>query len=365
MNHMQPYFMISNQFDFPVNVTTFKTPHFSFIVTYKYITMKDKTISRRRFLGTAAAATVLSAVPFNFSIIPDLKSKKPNSRVGGVQLGVTTYSYGSMPHKVDDVIPYLLYAGVNSIELRNVAEEDLGIPQLKRPAPGTQLSEKEKEELAKAAENLKEEQRKWRLSLPMDRYAQMRKKFNKAGIEVYIAKFAPSAWSDEEIDYAYNAAKVLGSIGITDELTDANCQRLGKFAEKHNSLAMFHTHGQVADPGFSFDRSLSYSPANMLNLDAGHYYGATGLHPNDVIIKYHDRMRSIHIKDKTGPKNPTPNMNKPFGEGETPISDILLLLKKEKWPIRVDVELEYRIPEGSDAAKEVKKCIDYMRNILA
>jgi sugar phosphate isomerase/epimerase len=326
--------------------------------------MKNNSISRRRFLGTAAAATVLSAVPFNFSIASDMKNKKPNSKVGGVQLGVTTYSYGSMPHKVDDVIPYLLYAGVNSIELRSVAEEDLGIPQVQRPQPGVQLTEKDRADLTKAAESIKEVQRKWRLSLPMQRYADMRKKFNKAGIDVYITKFAPSAWSDEEIDYAYNAAKVLGSIGITDELSEAACMRLGKFAEKHNSLAMFHTHGQVADPGFSFDKYLAYSPANMLNLDAGHYYGATGLHPNDVIIKYHNRMRSIHIKDKTGPKNATPNMNKPFGQGETPIADVLLLLKKEKWPIHVDVELEYRIPEGSDAAKETKKCIDYMRNIL-
>jgi sugar phosphate isomerase/epimerase len=326
--------------------------------------MKNNSISRRRFLGTAAAATVLSAVPFNFSFVSDMKNKKPNSKVGGVQLGVTTYSYGSMPHKVDDCIQYLLYAGVNSIELRNVAEEDLGIPQVQRPAPGVQLTEKERADLAKTAGSLKEEQRKWRLSLPMERYADMRKKFNKAGIDVYIAKFAPSAWSDEEIDYAYNAAKVLGSIGITDELSEAACQRLGKFAEKHNSLAMYHTHGQVADPGFSFDKYLAYSPANLLNLDAGHYYGATGLHPNDVIIKYHNKMRSIHIKDKTGPKNATPNMNKPFGQGETPIADVLLLLKKEKWPIHVDVELEYRIPEGSDAAKETKKCIDYMRNIL-
>jgi len=326
--------------------------------------MKNNSISRRRFLGTAAAATVLSAVPFNFSFASDMKNKKPNSKVGGVQLGVTTYSYGSMPHKVDDVIQYLLIAGVNSIELRNVAEEDLGIPQVQRPQPGVELTEKDRADLAKVAGSLKEEQRKWRLSLPMQRYADMRKKFNKAGIDVYITKFAPSAWSDEEIDYAYNAAKVLGSIGITDELSEAACKRLGKFAEKHNSLAMFHTHGQVADPGFSFDKYLAYSPANMLNLDAGHYYGATGLHPNEVILKYHDRMRSIHIKDKTGPKHATPNTNKPFGEGETPIADVLLLLKKEKWPIHVDVELEYRIPEGSDAAKETKKCIDYMRNIL-
>ncbi|MFZ2341178.1 MAG: sugar phosphate isomerase/epimerase [Bacteroidales bacterium] len=326
--------------------------------------MDNKTISRRKFLGTAAAATLLTTVPFNISYAAAPKGKKPNSKVGGVQLGVTTYSYGSMPHKVEDVIEYLLFAGVNSIELRNVAEEDLGLPSIQRPGSITRLTEEQRAEMRKASEAIREEQKKWRLSLPMERYVDMRKKFNKAGIEVYIAKFAPSAWSDEEIDYAYRAAKALGSIGITDEMTDANCQRLGKFAEKHGSLAMFHTHGQVADPGFSFDKYLGYSPANMLNLDAGHYYGATGLHPNDVIIKYHDRMRSIHIKDKTGPKHATPNANMQFGQGETPIADVLLLLKKEKWPIRVDVELEYRIPEGSDAAKEVRKCIDYMRNIL-
>jgi len=75
-------------------------------------------------------------------------------------------------------------------------------------------------------------------------------------------------------------------------------------------------------------------------------------------------MCSIHIKDKTGPKSDPANTNMLFGEGETPIADILLLLKKEKWPINVDIELEYRIPEGSDAAREVAKCIEYMRNIL-
>jgi len=327
--------------------------------------MKNNTISRRRFLGTAAAATIASAVPFNFSVASGIQSARPNSRVGGVQLGVTTYSYGSMPHKVDDVIGYLLQAGVNSIELRNVAEEDLGIPQgPPRPPRGATLSEKEKADLAKAAEEARENQRKWRLSLPMQRYADMRKKFNDAGITVHIAKFAPSTWSDEEIDYAYTAAKVLGSYGITDEMGETACQRLGKFAEKHNSLAMFHTHGQVAEPGFSFDKYLAYSPANMLNLDAGHYYGATGLHPNAVIEKYHSKIRSIHIKDKTGPNHATPNANMQFGKGETPVADILLLIKKEKWPINVDLELEYRIPEGSDAAREVKICIDYMRNIL-
>lgn len=325
--------------------------------------MKDSSFTRRRFLGTtAAAAAAFAIIPVDALGIPK-KNKKPNSRVGGVQLGCTTYSYRSMPHKVDDVIEYLLLAGINQIELRSVAEEDLGLPQLPQ-RPRGQATDQEKAEFAKAQSELREKQRQWRLSLPMERYAQMRAKFNKAGIKVNIAKFAPSSWSDEEIDYAFRAAKVLGAIGITDEYSEMAINRLGKFAEKHKSLAMYHTHGQPAEPGFSFDPIFSASPANYLNLDAGHYYGATGLHPNDVIIKYHNRMRSIHIKDKTGPKSTPAGANMPFGKGETPIADVLLLLKKEKWPINVDVELEYPIPEGSDAAREVAKCIEYMRNIL-
>ncbi len=65
--------------------------------------MKNSKISRRRFLGTAAAVTAVSAIPFNFTFASGMQNKKPNSKVGGVQLGVTTYSYGSMPHKVDEV----------------------------------------------------------------------------------------------------------------------------------------------------------------------------------------------------------------------------------------------------------------------
>ncbi|HOO99568.1 MAG TPA: TIM barrel protein [Bacteroidales bacterium] len=326
--------------------------------------MKKATYTRRRFLGTAAAATALTVVPFSYSCSSGSKPKKPNSKVGGVQLGCTTYSYRSMPHKVDEVIEYLLLAGISSIELRSVAEEDLGLPTIPRQPRGQQLTDEERAEFAKAADDAREAQRQWRINMPMSRYEEMRKKFNDAGIKVHIAKFAPSAWTDEEIDYAYEATKVLGAYGITDELGEESCQRLGKFAEKHNSLAIFHNHSQPAQPGFSFDKYLAYSPANRLNFDAGHYFGATGLHPNDIIIKYHDKMKSIHIKDKTAPSENGDGVNMPFGEGATPIADILLLLKKEKWPINVDVELEYRIPEGSDAAKEVAKCIEYMRNIL-
>jgi hypothetical protein len=39
-------------------------------------------------------------------------------------------------------------------------------------------------------------------------------------------------------------------------------------------------------------------------------------------------------------------------------------VKKNKWKIPASVELEYTIPDGSDAVKEVGKCVEYCRTAL-
>ena len=105
--------------------------------------MTKSAISRRRFVGTTAAATAgISVVPFSYSFTT--RKKKPNSKVNGVQLGLTTYSYLSMPHGLEEVLEYVLKAGVNALEMRRVLEEGLGIPAgPPRMRRGTQLSDKE------------------------------------------------------------------------------------------------------------------------------------------------------------------------------------------------------------------------------
>ncbi|HUR56173.1 MAG TPA: hypothetical protein VM029_00580, partial [Opitutaceae bacterium] len=57
--------------------------------------------------------------------------------------------------------------------------------------------------------------------------------------------------------------------------------------------------------------------------------------------------------------------NLPWGEGKTPLKEILQLMRKEKWTFPADIELEYKIPEGSDAVAEVRKCVQYCRAALA
>ena len=83
--------------------------------------------------------------------------------------------------------------------------------------------------------------------------------------------------------------------------------------------------------------------------------------PIPLIKKYHDRIISLHIKDRK--LNNGPNM--PFGRGDTPVAEILQLLKKEEWPIYADIELEYEVPKESNAIAEITKCVQFCKDALA
>ena len=273
-----------------------------------------------------------------------ITAQKPDSKFGGVQIGAISYSFRSMPDQsLEATLDYYVQSGVSSAELMGYTVENyLGIPQTKD----------------------KEALKKWRLSVPMSKYKDVRKMFAKKGVGIHILKLGSPDWSDEEIDYAFNACKAIGAKGITMEISEKAAKRMAPFAEKHNLYVIFHNHGQPGNPKFSFDDILAYGPKLMLNLDAGHYFGASGLHPNGIIERLHDRIVSIHIKDKTAKTASDPDKNRSFGEGGTPVYEVLQLIQKNKWPIYCDIELEYEIPQGSDAVKEVKKCVEYCKKGL-
>lgn len=326
-------------------------------------------VSRRRFITITAAATTLAAIPSGFTNGAEYKKnkmKKPDSRFGGVQIGAITYSWRNMPGSAEETLKYCLECGISSIELMgNTAEQFAGIPQFDLQRPGPEATEIQKAAFQKTSGENAEKIRKWRIAAPMIRFEELRKMYNSAGVKIHIAKFSPENLSDEEIDYSFRAARALGARGVSTEIGDLSARKLGPFAQKYGMQVILHQHLQPGQPGWTFEKFLDMSPANMLNFDAGHYFGATGLHPNGIIEKLHGRITSIHLKDKTGPKGNPPNTNMEWGKGETPIADILLLIKKNKWPINLDIELEYPVPEGSDSVAEVKKCVDFCRKILA
>ena len=164
-------------------------------------------------------------------------------------------------------------------------------------------------------------------------------------------------------------AEALGANHVTMELPtdDALLARVGEYAARRKLRIAFHTHGQGGDSGF--DKALAASPYTALNLDVGHYWGVNGKSPAPVIQKYHDRIASLHLKDRKGPgaesKGPGGGgVNMPWGQGETPLKDILQLMKKEKYKFPASIEYEYNTPEGSDILTEVKKCVQYCKDAL-
>ncbi len=114
-----------------------------------------------------------------------------------------------------------------------------------------------------------------------------------------------------------------------------------------------------------FDKALGASPYTALNLDVGHYFGVTGESPVPIIEKYHDRIASLHLKDRKAPGPNGGGANVPWGQGGTPLKEILQTMKQKKFKFPGSIEYEYNTPEGSSVVAEVKKCVDYCRAALA
>jgi sugar phosphate isomerase/epimerase len=343
---------------------------------------QDKSIgqvSRRGFLGAAAAAAgAISIMPLaasGRSLSSGAKFSSPvsSSEFASVQIGTITYSFRDLEGGVENVLKACVESGVRSIELMPQGIETyLGAPEAPEgiggfrgpPPPGFQRKPLTAEQQA-ARDRYNKELKAWRLSVPMSKYESMRKMFNDAGVNIHIVKFQASGWSsDEEIDYAFKAAKALGAKGICEELNLDAAKKLGPIAAKNGMYIIFHNHMQFAEPGFSYDPFMAISPAVMFNFDAGHFFGSTGLHPNTIIDKYHDRIISVHLKDKTGPNTTPPNTNQVWGQGEMPMEDVLLNIRDKKYPIHCDIELEYDVPPWSNSVKEVNTCLKYARQIL-
>jgi sugar phosphate isomerase/epimerase len=292
--------------------------------------------------------------------VPDATGR-PNSLINGVQVGTITYSYRSMPDQSGDAtLKYVVESGISAIELMSgPAEQFAGAPPPGRVGGGEQTPDQQALQRA-SAEQLKQ----WRLSVSMDKYKALRKKFNDAGVTIYAWKCLNPSMSDQELEYVFNVAEALGCTHTTLELTDdvAQLKRIGGFAEKHKIYAAYHTHTQggmtVFEPAFAA------SKGNMANIDLGHYVagGNVGGTTLQFLQKYHDRVASFHLKDRTTPAHGAKNL--PWGAGDTPIAEILRLVKKHGWKMPATIELEYDVPQGSDAVKEVRKCLAYCRTAL-
>jgi sugar phosphate isomerase/epimerase len=314
--------------------------------------------TRRDFAKTAAMA------------LPAMNlMAKPDSRFHGVLIGAITYSFRALPGSAEETLKYCLDCGISGIELMSGAVEAYaGSPAgVARPfGPGGGPRQRPTPEQIEARKKAAEEVSKWRLSVSMDKYKAFRKMYEDAGVKIYAFKLPPTLeMPDAEYEYIWNVAETLGANHITMELPtdDKLLERVASYAAKRKLNIAFHTHGQGGESGFA--KVLGASKYTALNLDVGHYFGVTGQSPVPVIEKYHDRISSLHLKDRKGPVDGKGGPNMPFGQGETPLKEILKLMKQKKYKFPASIEYEYETPQGSDVLSEMKKCVQYAKDALS
>lgn len=290
-----------------------------------------------------------------------------NSKINGVQIGLQSYSFRSIPNP-DDIIKAIVQVGLGSVELMsNHAEAAAGAPAQGRGGGGGrgrgEMTPEQKLELQRAAEARAEEMRKWRGSVSMDAFKGVRKKFDDAGIDLRLLCFNMSPKiTDDEIEYGFQMAKALGAKAISTSTQVSVAKRVAPFADKHRMMVGYHNHSNLTNPEevatpASFDACMSFSKYHGINLDIGHFTAAN-FDPVAYLEQHHARITNVHLKDRKKDQGPAVV----WGEGDTPIKPVLQLMRQKKYDIPANIEYEY---PGEDAVAEVARCFQFCKEALA
>ncbi len=268
-----------------------------------------------------------------------------DSAVAGVRLGVQTYSFRELPRE----------DGHDQIDAIITAMKTCGLVECELWAPQVE---------PRFGRGGRDQLRAWRLATPVDHFRGVKKKFDAAGIAVYAYNYSFSAdMTDEEIDRGFEMTRALGANLITASTTISTARRVVPFAEKHRMAVAMHGHSNRSDPNEfctpeSFATALQMSKYFKVNLDIGHFTAAD-FDALAYIREHHASITNLHLKDRKKHEGD----NVPWGEGETPIREILQLLKKERWLIPAYIEYEYK--GAGTPVDEVQKCFQLAKQYLA
>lgn len=259
---------------------------------------------------------------------------KIDSRIAGVMIGAQSYSFRD--RSLDEALAAYKEVGLGYCELWSGHVEPRNLSR--------------------------QELREWRLTVPLDHFRSVRKKFDEAGVELYAYNYSfRDDFTDEEIARGFDIAKALGVNVLTASANVSTARRIDPYAAKARVRVGMHNHSNLRPNEFARPEDFAEamrgaSPYIAVNLDIGHFVAA-GYDPVDFISKHHDKIVTLHIKDRK--KNQGPNV--PFGEGDTPIREVLQLLKNRKYAIPAMIEYEYK---GDDTVAEVRRCFEYCKQAL-
>ena len=311
--------------------------------------IRERFHSRREFgkfvLAGIPALTVLQGATLRAQSAP----ASNRSRINGVQFGLQPFCYHDLamtPENRRTLINRLVQNGLGMVELHATWVE----PRF--AAAGV------------SAEAARDKLRQWRLTAPPAFYQSIRKEFDDTGIVIFSYYVnLDDSHTDAEIDAIFRGAKILGAEGCVGSQGLRLTERLAPFPGKHGMFMGVHNHANLSDPDAlnneaSFVKALSFSPHVKATLDTRHYTAANG-DCLEFLARHYSRISSVHLGDRKRNNG----RSTPFGEGDTPIIQILRMIRDNGWPIVALLEFEHgTLRTGVD---EVQLIFDYCKRAVA
>jgi sugar phosphate isomerase/epimerase len=306
--------------------------------------MHPKPFSRRDLGKLALAALPLSKVK---------AARVTSSTLSGVKIGVITGSFrGQLPpvpgaDSLDTLIAAMSAIGLSHVEL-DPSYIKPGPPARSEPGRGRQNPDANDD---------------WYVKAPLDYFKEVRKRLDDAGIDLICYNLPGLRGSDAQLNRTFEIAHTLGVETVSSVFSLKQAEILVPYAEKHKLLVALHNHDQVNDSyeistPATFREGMAMSKYFRVNLDTGHFRAA-GCDPIAYIKENHAVITHLHLKDRQKDHGP----NRPWGQGDTPLKEVLLLLRDTKYPIPAAIEYEYRGP--GTPVDEVKNCFQYCKQCLA
>ena len=106
----------------------------------------------------------------------------------------------------------------------------------------------------------------------------------------------------------------------------------------------------------NFAAAVALSKDYCISIDVGDATGG-GWDSLKFVQDYHDRISLIYLKDRRKDR-----LSVPWGEGDTPLREILRLIRDKQYPIRCYIDCDYKT---GDRPADVKRSFEYAKAALA
>jgi len=287
-------------------------------------------------MSAASALTSFSAAKAES---PLAKIPSMRSTFNRVALGANTYSLPQLT--LADALRAIAELGFGMAELhpRHV-EPAYGFPQEASPTVARQKL------------------REWRLTVPLEQFEAIGKMFQAQNLYLYAYNMNyRDDFTDDELERSFQMTHALGCNVLTAVGSKQLFGRLDPLATKYKTWVAIHNEGDSIPTMADFEEVVKGAgPYTRMTLDIGHFV-ASNSDPVACLKKHHKDIVNLHIKDRK--KNGGPNL--PFGQGDTPIKEILGMDRDRKYNIPVHVEWEVA---SDDRVQKVKDCFEYCKNTL-